>query len=46
MNKYKSIITYNIISQLETEDDLKLFEIINKMLNILYKEQLDDFKIE
>ena len=32
---------------METEDDLKLFEIINKMLNILlYDEQLDDFNIE
>ena len=38
MDKYKSNITYNIISQLEKEDDLKLFEIINKMLNILYDE--------
>ena len=31
---------------MEKEDDLKLFQIINKMLNILNDEQLDDFKSE
>ena len=40
--KYKSKVTFKILAQLEKDDELKLFEIINYMIKLLYEEEIEN----